>query len=171
MACAASAISVEEVFSSTAAASDDALLAVAVAQVRPREASTVLQFLSKELPLLPHSLQHLKRMRKTHSDTHGQQLLEVVLCAASTWELVAERITSICPADLHNIAVVQVGISVCGRTVLADCEIRVGDLCFLVATQRYRSTSRKPEKSSRMRAAFGRATFAPGNAQPARKYA
>lgn len=118
---------IDEVFAGAGSkdlASEDALLPVVVAQVQPKDASQVLQFLSKELPLLDHNLQHLKRMhksRKSSDDSGGQPVLEVVLCAASTWEDIGEQITHSCPAPLYNLTVVQV------------CVRAIACLCFLVA--------------------------------------
>lgn len=169
----ASSIAIEEVFTGAGSidfASEDALLPVVVAQVQPKDASQVLQFLSKELPLLDHNLHHLKRMRKSRrsaGDDGGQPVLEVVLCAASTWEDIGEQITQRCPAPLYNLTVVQVRAIKHARLHLLLCCVRQQAAHEAARRRRCQGTSRRRSSGLTRRIAFGRATSGQGKLRQA----
>ena len=90
----------------------DELLRVVTAQVEPKHANVVLQYLSKQLPLMDHSLGHLKRMRKSRIVVEGSseplQVLEVALCSESTWASIGDDVMKNCPAPLHHMTTVEV---------------------------------------------------------------
>eukprot|EP01041_Mallomonas_annulata_P010846 gene10846-22635_t len=76
-----------------------------VAKIEPKEASSVLQLLSVELPLQQFGLNHLKRVRKSHS-LDQVSVLEVLICPQSYFDSISPEIASRF-SSVRNVEVVR----------------------------------------------------------------